>query len=64
MNELTQEDIELIEGLCEERTRLRREMLALSNEKIAEKFETTPEEIHKIAKYMNNHRCRPPKNAI
>lgn len=62
--ELTDEDIELIEALCEERTKLRREMLQLSNEKIAEKFDTTPEVINRIARYLNSHRCRPPKNAI
>ena len=61
-NELTPHDVELIEQLCEVRAKLRREMLQLSNESIAEKFETTPEEINRIARYMNHHRCRPPKN--
>ena len=62
--ELTRNDVELIEALCEERARLRREMLQLSNESIAEKFDTTAKEINKIAKYMNHQRCRPPKNVI
>ena len=61
---LTEEDVELIEALCEERARLRREMLELSNEALAWKFDTTPEEINKIARYLNHHRCRPPKNAV
>ena len=60
--ELTPHDVELIKQLCEERARLRREMLQLSNEILAEKFDTTAKEINKIAKYMNHQRVRPNKH--
>ena len=60
--ELTPHDVELIKQLCEERARLRREMLQLSNEILAEKFDTTAQEINKIAKYMNHQRVRPNKH--
>lgn len=60
--ELTLHDVELIKQLCDERARLRREMLQLSNEILAEKFDTTPKEINKIAKYMNHQRVRPNKH--
>ena len=57
--ELTPDDVELIEALCEERTKLRRQMMQLTNEKIAEKFDTTEKEIYRISRYMNHHRARP-----
>lgn len=60
--ELTPHDVELIKQLCDERARLRREMLQLSNESLAEKFDTTAKEINKIAKYMNHQRVRPNKH--
>lgn len=60
--ELTPHDVDLIKQLCEERARLRREMLQLSNEILAEKFDTTAQEINKIAKYMNHQRIRPNKH--
>ena len=60
--ELTPHDVYLIKQLCEERARLRREMLQLSNEILAEKFDTTAQEINKIAKYMNHQRVRPNKH--
>ena len=60
--ELTPHDVELIKQLCDERARLRREMLQLSNESLAEKFDTTAKEINRIAKYMNHQRVRPNKH--
>ena len=57
-NPLTEDDIRLIELLCEERSSLRRQMLELSNENLAEKFETTVKEIKRITHYMTKRRYR------
>ena len=53
---LTTHDVELIEGLCDERAKLRRQMLQLTNEVIAKKFDVSPAEISRIAKYRNARR--------
>ena len=58
MNPLTADDIRLIELLCEERSSLRRQMLELSNESIAEKFEVPVEEVKRISYYMTKRRYR------
>lgn len=58
MNPLTADDIRLIELLCEERSLLRRQMLELSNESIAEKFEIPVEEVKRISYYMTKRRYR------
>ena len=57
-NALTPDDIRLIEMLCEERSSLRRQMLELSNESIAEKFEIPIEEVKRISYYMTKRRYR------
>ena len=58
---IDEETLRLIRICCEERTRLRREMMSLTNEKLAEKFELPVKEIQRIAKYLNVQ--RPQKEA-
>jgi hypothetical protein len=55
-HQLTTHDVELIESLCDERAKLRRQMLQLTNEVIAQKFDVPVAEISRIAKYRNARR--------